>query len=130
MGRTHFAHPDRDGRERISPAGFRVAESAHITIKAIFCVLTISLAIVPSTTHKMKIITWFIWCLVALVAKVSAGGGGGKHHVKYIIKYPVKTIKHTHTIYKTIYHKPESGGDGGLGHSHGGKPFSFEGGWH
>lgn len=43
-----------------------------------------------------------------------------KDHVKFIIHYPVKTIKHTHTVYKHIHHGHGGGGGGGGGHSHGG----------
>ncbi|KAG5888777.1 hypothetical protein JTB14_021520 [Gonioctena quinquepunctata] len=70
--------------------------------------------------------SWFLWCILALCSflGVSAGGGHGGEHV--IIKIPehIHTVKHTHTIYKTIHHKSHHGGDDH--HSHGGKPFH----WH
>ncbi|CAH1367379.1 hypothetical protein MTP99_008606 [Tenebrio molitor] len=79
----------------------------------------------------MKIIAWFIWCFVALFARARAGGHGGHHHVKFIIPYHVKTIKHTHTIHKTIHHGHGGGGGGGGGghHSHGGVPKGWDD-WH
>ncbi|CAG9854705.1 unnamed protein product [Phyllotreta striolata] len=66
---------------------------------------------------------WFVWCfsVLAAICGVNAGGHGG-HHVKIIIPEHIHTVKHTHTVYKTIHHHKKSDDH----HSHGGVPFH----WH
>ncbi|KAK4873081.1 hypothetical protein RN001_015110 [Aquatica leii] len=56
------------------------------------------------------LLAWF-W-VVGFVIFGSVRCGGHKH-IKIYVPYKVKTIKHTHTIYKTIHHKDD--------HGHGGK---------
>ncbi|GJQ79472.1 hypothetical protein Trydic_g16325 [Trypoxylus dichotomus] len=50
----------------------------------------------------------FSLCILLLFATLlvegGGGGNGGHDHVKIIIPVHEKTIKHTHTIYKTIHH--------------------------
>ncbi|XP_018319183.1 uncharacterized protein LOC108732726 [Agrilus planipennis] len=68
----------------------------------------------------------FLCCFLMVVlfvnSFVDAGGDKGKH-VLVKVKYPVKEIKHTHTIYKTIHHYPKEEHDE---HDHG---HEFQG-WH
>ncbi|XP_074038431.1 uncharacterized protein [Leptinotarsa decemlineata] len=76
---------------------------------------------------NFNIRSWFLWGILALCSflGVKAGGGHGGEHVVIKIPEHIHTVKHTHTIYKTIHHKHHGGG-GEDYHSHGGKPFH----WH
>ncbi|VEN45584.1 unnamed protein product [Callosobruchus maculatus] len=68
---------------------------------------------------------WLLSCFLVLCAVmgINAGGHGGHHHVVIKIPEHIHTVKHTHTIYKTIHHhhkEPEHH------HSHGGHPFHWK----
>ncbi|KAK9703276.1 hypothetical protein QE152_g29415 [Popillia japonica] len=46
-----------------------------------------------------------LWAFTTLLVAAGGGGDGGHETVKIIIPVHEKTIKHTHTIYKTIHHQ-------------------------
>ncbi|KAK5640248.1 hypothetical protein RI129_011059 [Pyrocoelia pectoralis] len=77
----------------------------------------------------MNFVFWCVWCPL-LPTDMATAAVNSKYiritikiikqklffskHIKIYVPYNVKTIKHTHTIYKTIHHHGhDSGGHGG-----------------